>query len=248
MKNVKRDPTSRISQNDFEVKKPKKRVRVVLKKQVKESWYTKQKPLKVPRTLITRPNQTTTSREGRKSKINDYDMDMICRMAERGLTDEEICKVLKINVTTYWMWMNHQKFSNAIKKGREAIDDRVERSLLKRALGLQIIEETKEPVLKLIYDKNKMILRREYELKVSKRVKKQLPADVGAAKMWLSNRRGSEWRESNTVVNNTNTLTAAASVNNQIQPDDIDDDTRSRIARNMRIIRRHRSTCAISSA
>lgn len=69
----------------------------------------------------------------------------------------------------------------ALKKGKEVVDIQVENALLKRALGYEFVEVTKELA--------------ETGLIVTKKVTKQQAPDTTAAIFWLKNRKPNEWRD-----------------------------------------------------
>lgn len=96
-----------------------------------------------------------------------------------------------INVATLYDWKNkYSEISEALKKGKEVIDIEVENALLKRALGYDYEEETKEAK----YNPDK----KDYELKTTKIVTKHVLPDVTAQIYWLSNRKPSNWRRNPT--------------------------------------------------
>lgn len=65
--------------------------------------------------------------------------------ARDGLTDEQIAHNTGITATTLYVWKNkYTEISEALKRGKEVIDREVENALLKRALGFQYEEVTKE--------------------------------------------------------------------------------------------------------
>ena len=71
--------------------------------------------------------------------------------------------------------------SDALKKGKEVIDRQVENALLKRALGYEYVETTKELT--------------DLGLTVTKQVTKQVAPDTTAQIFWLKNRKPQEWRD-----------------------------------------------------
>ena len=107
--------------------------------------------------------------------------------ARDGLTDEQIAGNIGINTSTLYDWKNKfPKISEALKKGKEVVDIQVENALLKRALGYEYTEETKE----LVKDKETG----EYSLSVTKIVTKEVAPDVTAQIFWLKNRKPKKWR------------------------------------------------------
>jgi hypothetical protein len=81
--------------------------------------------------------------------------------------------------------------SDTIKKGKEVVDREVENAMLKRALGYEYDEVTQEPVT----DKDTGIT----EMRVTKRVTKQIVPDVTAQIFWLKNRKPEEFRDKRDV-------------------------------------------------
>src|SRR5262249_35028914 len=57
-------------------------------------------------------------------------------MCKRGATDAELAAEFGVTTWTIWHWQaKHPAFSKALKIGKSAYDDRVERSLAQRAIG-----------------------------------------------------------------------------------------------------------------
>jgi len=102
--------------------------------------------------------------------------------ARDGLTDEQIANNIGIRRPTLYDWKNkYPDISDALKKGKEVIDRQVENALLKRALGYEYVETTKELT--------------DLGLTVTKQVIKQVSPDTTAQIFWLKNRKPKEWRD-----------------------------------------------------
>ena len=100
--------------------------------------------------------------------------------AGEGMTNQEIAASMDINACTINDWMNkYPEFSDAIKRGRKIADDKVEKSLYKRAMGMYV-EETKR-----VDDGNSVRVET-----TSKYI-----ADTTAMIFWLKNRKPQEWRD-----------------------------------------------------
>lgn len=110
------------------------------------------------------------------------------KYARDGLTDIEICKKLGVGKTAYHRYQKeHKNFRDSIERGKIPVNVRVEKALLKRALGYPVVERTTE------YIKPKGKGR---PVKVSmKKVEKGLAPDVTAQKFFLANRDPERWRE-----------------------------------------------------
>lgn len=103
--------------------------------------------------------------------------------ARDGLTDEEISKNIGISRSTLSEWKNRfSDISDALKKGKEIVDIHVENSLLKRALGYEYTEVTKELV--------------NGQMVAVKQVTKHILPDTTAQIFWLKNRNPEKWRDS----------------------------------------------------
>ena len=118
--------------------------------------------------------------------------------ARDGLTNEQIAVNLGIGKTTFYKLLSeHVELSECLKKGKEVVDFEVENALLKKALGYEYKEITKEKSL------NPKTGR--YEMTISKEVTKQVAPDTTAQIFWLKNRKPKEWRERQEVAVSTDT-------------------------------------------
>lgn len=101
--------------------------------------------------------------------------------ARDGLTDEDLAMKMGISRSTLSVWKNKfPDISDALKKGKEIVDIRVENALLKRALGYsytEVMDETSDDGVK------------------HRETVKFVPPDVGAAAFWLKNRCPAKWRD-----------------------------------------------------
>lgn len=127
--------------------------------------------------------------------------------ARDGLTDEQIAKNIGIKRQTLYDWKKRfPDISDTLKRGKEVIDRQVENALLKRALGYQFDEVTRESVWN---DETK-----QFELVPSKVVTKEVHPDTTAQIFWLKNRKPKEWRDKQEIEhsggldNTTTELTA----------------------------------------
>ncbi|RXM79238.1 transposase [Clostridium tetani] len=146
-----------------------------------------------------------------KSKYETHVKDKLILVegwARNGLTDEQIAKNLGIGLTTFYKYKKeHSELSEALKKGKEVIDFEVENALLKRALGYEYEEVTKERILKKdeqgepLTDIHGFPI---YEMVVTKTVKKEVTPDTTAQIFWLKNRKPEEWRDKQTIEHSGN--------------------------------------------
>jgi hypothetical protein len=136
-------------------------------------------------------------RTGRPTKYLSEYAERAYKMCCAGATDRIIAAGLGVHYDTIQTWKKeHEEFSDSIKRAKKEHDtNKVEGSLLKRAMGFTFQEVTKEPLYnpktgEPITDKDgKDIIR------TTKIIKKTLPPDTGAAFIWLKNRRPAEWRD-----------------------------------------------------
>ncbi len=106
-------------------------------------------------------------------------------MAKHGATDFDIAEELGVTTVTIWNWRSrHPDFFNALLEGKDAFDDRVERSLAQKAVGYTYHSEK--------------VMQFEGQI-VRADVTEHVPPDVGAIKLWLSNRRPEKWRDKSEV-------------------------------------------------
>lgn len=112
--------------------------------------------------------------------------------ARDGLTDEQIAENIGINPATLYDWKKkYDEISKTLKRGKEVVDRQVENALLKRALGYEYDEITKELC--------ESAETGETRLAVTKVVTKQVVPDTTAQIFWLKNRRPDMWRDKQDV-------------------------------------------------
>lgn len=121
--------------------------------------------------------------------------------ARDGLTDEQIFHNLDISKDTFYQYKKkYTDFSDALKRGKEVVDYEVENALLKRAMGYEYVETTRETKWNPSTE--------QFELVESKKVTKHVIPDTTAQIYWLKNRKPKQWRDKvdvdNTDVDNIN--------------------------------------------
>lgn len=138
----------------------------------------------------------SSKKVGRRGKYEDWlDEDSLLKVqgwARDGLSNEQIAHNMGITFQTLYKWQDkYSELREALKKGKEVVDREVENAMLKRALGYEYDEVTQEPVT----DKDTGIT----EMRVTKRVTKQIVPDVTAQIFWLKNRKPNEFRDKRDV-------------------------------------------------
>jgi hypothetical protein len=91
----------------------------------------------------------------------------------------------------------YPEFKEAIEKGREITDRRVENALYNNAMGQEVWEETQElrPIVikgEIQYNEDGTI---KAEMVTVERKKKFIPGSSTAQIFWLKNRKPNEWRD-----------------------------------------------------
>lgn len=152
-----------------------------------------------------------------KSKVDkwltDEGLTLLECWARDGLTDEQIASNMNIHVSTLYSYQNkYSEISESLKKGKEVVDYEVENALLKRAMGYEYVETTRETKWNPSTE--------QFELVESKKVTKHVIPDTTAQIYWLKNRKPKQWRDKvdvdNTDVDNINSgiLNIANLINN----------------------------------
>lgn len=119
------------------------------------------------------------SKLGRPSKFSLELAERIYFLASKGLTDKEISYVANIDEVTLNRWKKSDTFCKSLKESKEVVDKQVEGSLLRRALGHDLIEKH------VTTDSKGNVTTRE--------ISKFVPADTTAAIFWLKNRKREQW-------------------------------------------------------
>ncbi len=118
---------------------------------------------------------------GRPTNYKPEFVEQARKLAELGATDREVAEFFEIDERTVYRWQHdHPDFCQALKVGKETADDRVEKSLYRRAIGyshdaVHIAQFQGDPVI-VPY------------------VEHHAP-DTTACIFWLKNRRKAEWRD-----------------------------------------------------
>lgn len=98
--------------------------------------------------------------------------------ARRGLSDEQIAHNMGISVATLYNYKKtHLEILEALKKGKDVVNVEVENALLKRAMGYEYTETTREGGV------------------VTKVVTKHVAPDTTAQIFWLKNKMPQDYRD-----------------------------------------------------
>ena len=128
---------------------------------------------------------------GSKKKYDESFPAKALELAEKGLTDKEISKQLGIATSTFYEYKKeHSEFSDALKRGKQPVDNDVENALLKKALGYDYEEQVTEVRISEDGTQHPAVVRT---------LKKHMSGDVTAQIFWLKNRMPKEWRDGKNI-------------------------------------------------
>jgi hypothetical protein len=102
----------------------------------------------------------------------------MCRL---GATDFDLAQEFDVKTSTIWRWYSkYPDFCSSTDDGKNAFDNRIERSLAQRAAGYSYHSEK-------VFQYDGQIVRAE--------IVEHVPPDVSACRLWLMNRRPDKWRD-----------------------------------------------------
>lgn len=118
---------------------------------------------------------------GRPPKYHEGMVKQARKLAQLGATDREVADFFDVTEKTIYSWQHeHPKFCEALKVGKAVADDRVEKSLYRRALGYS------HDAVKIMAVEGNVVQEPFIE---------HYPPDTTACIFWLKNRRREEWRD-----------------------------------------------------
>lgn len=122
---------------------------------------------------------------GRPSGYDPAYAQQVKELAQNGATEREIAKFLDVSENTLRNWSHrYVDMFVALKQGKEAQNDRVERALYHRAVGYT-------------YDSEKIFQFKGEPVVVP--CVEHVPPSESAATFWLKNRRPKEWKDKTEV-------------------------------------------------
>ena len=120
---------------------------------------------------------------GRPSKFRPEFARQAEALTRLGAIDKDLADYFRVSITTIGQWQTTvPEFLAAISTGKEAFDDRAERSLALRAVGYT-------------YDSEKIFYNSEIDKVVRVPIRVHVPPEVTAIRLWLINRRPDDWRD-----------------------------------------------------
>lgn len=150
---------------------------------------------------------------GRSSMYDPSMNEQARKLALLGLTDEEMAVFFGVTERTFNNWKSEfPAFFQSVNEGKVQADAEVAASLYRRAIGEVTFVERR------VKTKDG-----DYEIV---RLSQSVPADPGAAKLWLTNRQPGKWREKTEVA-----LNGAITHDHNIKAVDLSDDELADIAK-----------------
>jgi hypothetical protein len=127
------------------------------------------------------PSKDGKAKGGRPSSYKPEFAEQAAKLCALGATDIEVADFFGVSDRTIYRWQaQFPEFCQALKSGKEAPNDRVERSLYHRAVGYSF-DSVK------IFQHQGVIVEAPY--------REHVPPDTTAAIFWLKNRRPDLWRD-----------------------------------------------------
>jgi hypothetical protein len=141
--------------------------------------------LDVPRLSELEAEEAGGPGRGRPEGYHPRFVEIARAMCRLGATDFDLAQEFGVRTETIWYWRcKYPEFSNSTLEGKEAFDNRIERSLAQRAAGYSYHSEK-------VFQYEGTIVRAE--------TVEHVPPDVSAIRLWLMNRRPDKWRDKSEV-------------------------------------------------
>jgi len=140
-------------------------------------------PRRSPYTLgMAKVKTKAPKKTGRPTKYNKGWPLAAEYMSRKGMVDKEMAAKIGVAESTFHLWkQKHPEFAEALNKGKNEIDDKVESALFQRALGYDYEESVENLV------NGKMMVTTIYH--------KHMPGNTTACIYTLNNRRPEIWRQ-----------------------------------------------------
>ena len=123
------------------------------------------------------------ARTGRPSSYKQEYAKQAEKLCALGATDTDIAEFFGVDARTVYRWKHeYPEFCQSLKTGKDAADERVERSLYHKAVGYK-------------FEAVKIFMPAGAERPVYAPYTEHVPPDTTAAIFWLKNRRSKDWRD-----------------------------------------------------
>ena len=125
-----------------------------------------------------------------------YGLDTVRRLAEEGLSDEEIAARAHMTQFEFNSWKRRfRAFRDAVEIGRKEADFSVTEALYKKATGYNVALSKTHKLKRVDYDPETGKKLREYEELATGVDEDYIPPDLRAEIFWLKNRLPEKWSE-----------------------------------------------------
>lgn len=112
----------------------------------------------------------------------------VAMWVREGRTEREIARKLGVSYSSFREHKKaHPALLGTLMENKGMVDAKVENALLQKALGQKIIEVTRERKYDRAQGKEAIV--------VTKEIEKEIPPELGAIKLWLTNRKRKQWSE-----------------------------------------------------
>lgn len=120
---------------------------------------------------------------GRPSKYKPEYAKQAEKLCKLGATDREVAEFFGVSERTLYNWQSeHEELLQALKIGKDPADERVEKSLYRRATGYS-------------FDAVKIVADSKTGTSLAVPYVEHVPPDTTACIFWLKNRRPEQWRD-----------------------------------------------------
>lgn len=128
------------------------------------------------------------------SWLEQYGLEELRRLAEDGLSEEEIAIRCGIRPALLRVWKKkYPELCEAIQLGKKDSDLSVVKSLYKKALGYNVALKKTYKLKRVDFDPDTGKKIREYEELATGIEESHVPADLRAETFWLKSRQGERW-------------------------------------------------------
>lgn len=127
------------------------------------------------------PRKRNPQKAGRKTLYKKSMVEQTRNLVMMGYTHEKVAEFYNIHISSLYLWKNqYLEFFDALNTCRDENDSNIVRSLYDVAKGYNYTEKKKE-------------VDGDGKTKIT-RIKKHMPPNVGAIKVWLYNRRPKDFK------------------------------------------------------
>lgn len=135
-------------------------------------------------------SKQSKERGGEASSRGGPDLEMLERLVATGHSDAEIVHILGINRTTLFRWKKRPEVKAIYEAGRNALVSQIEKSLFRRALGGETVEE--EYRVQEVKKKSGKVVKKPV---LVKEIRKTLAPDTLALIFALKNLAPEDWKD-----------------------------------------------------